>query len=136
VLFMLAVCETEGMLPSEISKMQGVMPNTVSSSLASLRDAGLIEQASHPIDGRKRVMRITPAGHDALAAIAPVQREFLEVLFDHFSDEEMSTLNRLLTKLLDNVQRMSEREETPVSLNFSGDPDASADRRSPTEVTP
>lgn len=133
VLFMLAVCETEGMLPSEISKMQGVMPNTVSSSLASLRDAGLIEQAAHPIDGRKRVVRITPAGHAALTEIGPLQRGFVNGLFDDFDDEEVLTLNRLVVKLLDNVQRMSDREDTAPA---SSDPAASDEHPLPAEHTP
>src|SRR5258708_945743 len=53
-----------GLLPSEISKMRGVMPNTVSSLLNSLREQGLIEQFRHSQDRRKRIIRITQAGRD------------------------------------------------------------------------
>jgi DNA-binding MarR family transcriptional regulator len=51
--------EGGGLLPSELSRFQGVTPNTMSSLLNSLRESGLIEQINHPQDRRKRIIKIT-----------------------------------------------------------------------------
>jgi DNA-binding MarR family transcriptional regulator len=96
--------EGEGMLASELSHFQGIMPNTVSSLLGSLRRAGLVEQVSHISDRRKRVIRITAAGIDLLHEIGPEHHAFMRTLFQELSDEEIQTLNSLLTKLVTSMK--------------------------------
>jgi DNA-binding MarR family transcriptional regulator len=88
-----------GLLPSELSKFQGIMPNTVSSLLSSLRKAGLIEQGEHISDRRKRIIKITQAGRDLLDEISPEHHTFLGNLFDALTPEEIETLTLLLNKL-------------------------------------
>jgi DNA-binding MarR family transcriptional regulator len=92
--------EGEGMLASELSRFQGIMPNTVSSLLTSLRRAGLIEQVSHISDRRKRVIRITATGIDLLEEIGPEHHAFMRTLFQSLTDEEIKTMNLLMNKLI------------------------------------
>jgi DNA-binding MarR family transcriptional regulator len=86
------------------------MPNTISSLIASLRQAGLIAQVTHPSDGRKRIIKITDVGKAVLADLGPHQRTFVQELFENFSDEEIRSFSQLLNKLLSNVTRLLGRE--------------------------
>jgi DNA-binding MarR family transcriptional regulator len=112
LLIILMLRDEEGLLPSEVSKLQGVMPNTISSLVASLRDAGLIEQAAHPSDKRKHIIKIAPPGREVLQNIAPLQHTFVRALFEDFTDHELQSLGELVGKLTDRVQRMMETPDT------------------------
>src|SRR5579859_2589273 len=65
LLLWLFACEKsdfqDGLLPSQLSKIQGITPNTVSSLLDGLQEQGLIERVRHPSDHRKRIVTITEA---------------------------------------------------------------------------
>ena len=110
LLFMLLMRDDEGMLATDLSKLQGVMPNTTSSLVASLHKAGLIARLAHPSDRRKHIIKITPAGRDVLNGLAPHQRQFVQELFENFSDEEMSQFSHLINKLMETVQSLLCRE--------------------------
>src|SRR5260221_6578469 len=84
--------EGGGLLPSELSRFHGVTPNTMSSLLNSLREAGLIEQSNHPEDRRKRIIKITPAGLALLQEIGPDHYGGISGLFSDLSEEERQIL--------------------------------------------
>jgi MarR family 2-MHQ and catechol resistance regulon transcriptional repressor len=111
LLLLLRLRENEGMLPSELSKLQGVMPNTISSLLASMNQAGWIERVTHPADRRKRIIRITNMGKRVLDEVVPTHRDLLHELFGNFSEDDKLTLTTLLDKLIDNVQAVMTAEE-------------------------
>lgn len=92
-----------GLLPSELSKFQGVMPNTVSSLLNSLRTTGLVEQATHPKDRRKHIIKITQEGRDLLQEIAPIYPQYLDEVLHDLSQDERQTLLALLNKVIDAI---------------------------------
>jgi DNA-binding MarR family transcriptional regulator len=91
--------EGGGLLPSELSRFQGVTPNTMSSLLNSLREAGLIEQINHPVDRRKRIITITPKGLELLSDVGPVHHKYIRTLLVDLSEEERQILSTLLRKL-------------------------------------
>ena len=107
-----------GLLPSELSKMRGVMPNTVSSLLNSLREQGLIEQIRHPQDRRKRIIRITQAGRDLIRQVGPVYHDFIKDLFCGMSDSDKQELNTLLNKASVSIEDAMQKIEgsAPESL--------------------
>jgi DNA-binding MarR family transcriptional regulator len=108
LLFWLAMRDEEGLMPSELGKMQGIMPNTVTSLVSGLRDAGLVEQGSHPDDRRKKIIRITAAGKAAIRELAPSHNEFIELVFAHLTHEQLDTLNTLLLSLIDRARQLEE----------------------------
>src|SRR5689334_4347920 len=91
--------EGGGLLPSELSRFHGVTPNTISSLLTSLREAGLIEQINHPVDRRKRIIKITQKGLDLLQDVGPEHFRYVRELFADLSSEERQILITLLRKL-------------------------------------
>jgi DNA-binding MarR family transcriptional regulator len=114
ILYWLKMHEDEaidgGLLPSELSKFQGVTPNTVSSLLNHLRVAGLIEQVNHPDDRRKRIIKITQSGRDLLSQMEPDHMNSLRDMFSGLSHEERQILVTLLWKLIQSVKTRMECE--------------------------
>ena len=102
------------MLPSELSRFHGVTPNTMSSLLNSLREAGLIEQSNHPEDRRKRIIKITPAGLALLQEIGPGHYGGISGLFSDLSEEERQILVTLLHKLIQSLHTKLESCEVPA----------------------
>jgi DNA-binding MarR family transcriptional regulator len=103
-----------GMLPSELSRFQGVTPNTMSSLLTSLREAGLIEQINHPQDRRKRVIKITPAGLDTLRTLGPTHYRYIAELLEALSEEERQILITLLHKVISSIRARMAAEGIPM----------------------
>src|ERR1700728_4276376 len=56
-------------LTTELARELDVSGPTVSDTLAALRRKGLVEQVADPADGRRRVLRLTPAGHSLGTAV-------------------------------------------------------------------
>jgi DNA-binding MarR family transcriptional regulator len=88
-----------GMQPSDLSEMQGICRNTVSSLIASLEKDGLISRELHRTDRRKFVIRLTPQGHRVLKSKLASQLIFVTDCFGAFSASERQNLLKLLTRL-------------------------------------
>lgn len=117
LLFWLAMRDEEGLMPSELGKIQGIMPNTVTSLVNGLREAGLVEQGSHPDDRRKKIIWITPAGKAAIRDLAPSHNAFVEQVFDHLTHEQLDTLNTLLLSLIERARQLEEPESSVSDTN-------------------
>jgi DNA-binding transcriptional ArsR family regulator len=91
--------------------------NTVSSLLSSLREAGLIEQANHPKDRRKRIIRITHAGRDMLKEIGPQHHAVVCEVLGVLDEDERQTMISLLRKIISSIEAVCEVDEgtRPVS---------------------
>jgi DNA-binding MarR family transcriptional regulator len=98
-----AVEQSEGLSPSELSQSLGVSRNTVSTLLNGLEDDGLIERQLHPTDRRRFHIRITSAGQKLVAVRAPEFGAFVNDLFGSLSADEQATLSALLDTLFHNL---------------------------------
>jgi DNA-binding MarR family transcriptional regulator len=54
------------MTPGDLAVAERVQPQTLTRTLTSLEQAGLIERTTHPQDGRRAVLTLTEAGLEAL----------------------------------------------------------------------
>jgi DNA-binding MarR family transcriptional regulator len=106
--------EGGGLLPSELSRFQGVTPNTMSSLLNSLREAGLIEQINHPQDRRKRIVKITPKALELLREVGPDYHNYVAELFSDLSEEERQILITLLRKLSQSLKAKMSCEDSAL----------------------
>jgi len=86
--------------PSWLADMMQIYPNHLSNLLDRLKSNGLIERRRDPSDRRRVVVRLTPAGVEAIeqafTAHFDVERELVEPL----DAAEMDDLARLLRKLV------------------------------------
>jgi DNA-binding MarR family transcriptional regulator len=57
----------EGISPARLARHLGVAPSTLSAALARLARQGMVAMAADPADARRRLVRLTDRGSDALA---------------------------------------------------------------------
>lgn len=61
------VADADGVSPARLARHLGVARSTLSAALARLEEAGLLEAQPDAHDGRRRAVRLTPAGQAAIA---------------------------------------------------------------------
>jgi DNA-binding MarR family transcriptional regulator len=64
---LLAHIEEEGSSPARLARHLGVAPSTLSAALARLEGNGILRLEADPKDARRRVIRLTGAGREAVA---------------------------------------------------------------------
>ncbi len=105
---------SNGMNPSQISAQQGTGRNTVSALIRTLEDDGLLERRLDENDRRRFNIALTDAGRQRVRQHANSYLQFVDYIFDTFSDEEIETLSALLHKLNHCAQSFKE-QGTPLN---------------------
>jgi DNA-binding MarR family transcriptional regulator len=72
--------------------------------LNEIENAGLAERRRDPSDRRRHLVRLTPAGEQALVAAEQAQEGIEEEILHTLSAEERATLRRLLARALADVE--------------------------------
>ncbi|MCO6449225.1 MAG: MarR family transcriptional regulator [Caldilineales bacterium] len=98
-LYMSEMAGQPSLSPGELSRMQRVTKNTISSLLRSLEEQSLIERTLDPVDRRQFQIRLTPSGREFVRTITPGHVAFLNSLISDLSAAEVSQLLTLLDKL-------------------------------------
>ncbi len=78
---------------------------TMTNRLTRLEQAGLIERLPDPDDGRGRLVRLTARGLGLVDRVAPVHVENERRLLRSLGDADQATLERLLRRLLGELER-------------------------------
>jgi DNA-binding MarR family transcriptional regulator len=63
--------------PGDLAAAERVQPQTLTRTLTSLEQGGLIARTAHPDDGRRALLTLTQAGHDALRSDMAVRDDWL-----------------------------------------------------------
>jgi DNA-binding MarR family transcriptional regulator len=78
---------------SELARREQITAQAMGATLATLQARGLIERRPDPNDGRRAVLSVTPAGHQALEDKRNAQTAMLaQALTAHFTAEELARL--------------------------------------------
>ena len=98
--------------PGELAAADRVQPQTLTRTLTSLAESGLLSRQEHPHDGRRALLALTDAGRDALRHDMAQRDTWLDdAIGETLTDTERGLL-RLAIELLD---RLAEAEESPSS---------------------
>lgn len=98
-LYMAGQGEPGSLSPTELSRIQNVSKNTISSLLRSLEEQHLIERTLDLEDRRQFQIRLTSRGCDLVRDSTPGHVAFLNQLTDDLSSEELRQLTALLRRL-------------------------------------
>jgi len=98
-LYMADHSEQRPLSPTELSRVQNVTKNTISSHLRSLEELGLIERSLDPRDRRQFQIRISDAGRELIRTSTPAHVSHLNQLASDLSANEIDELKYLLNKL-------------------------------------
>jgi DNA-binding MarR family transcriptional regulator len=92
--------------PTSLATLEGVRPQAMATTLATLEDRGLVSRTPDPADGRRAVMAITGAGRKVVADRRSISlRRLVDSLERDFTPAERRELHAVLP-LLD---RLAER---------------------------
>lgn len=103
-----------GILASSIANARGVSRANISTLVAVLLRKKLVRQIEDPNDRRRKFLSITTRGKKALEQIEPVRRRFNAALFAEFSNGELGTVHEFLTRCLEELWRLSEKQIEPM----------------------
>jgi DNA-binding MarR family transcriptional regulator len=99
-----------GLKMGELSKRMMVTGGNVTGITDMLEDEGLVERVADPADRRAWLVRLTPAGRRAFAAMAAEHERWIVECFAELSNREMASMAALLARLKSHVRQLEERE--------------------------
>jgi DNA-binding MarR family transcriptional regulator len=110
----LATVERHGPLtPSELAAIERVRRPTATRTLRGLGEAGLVERAPDPEDGRSALVSVTAAGRERLRRLRGRKNAYLARRMRELPTADLETLERaaeVLERILE-AERPSSREE-------------------------
>ncbi|MEW9676802.1 MarR family transcriptional regulator [Lentibacillus sp. L22] len=86
-------------LVSELKKDKA----SIARMINSLEGKGYIKKVEHPSDKRTFRIHLTDEGKRLAHSVLPVQQKIRETIAANMTKEEMNELQRLITKVIDNV---------------------------------
>jgi MarR family transcriptional regulator for hemolysin len=88
----------------QVAKRIGIEGPTLTRTLDLLEADGLVERLADPNDRRNKHMKLTPAGHEALAEMFQITRRLRTVLLDGLPADEIAATDRFLSTLVDRIE--------------------------------
>jgi DNA-binding MarR family transcriptional regulator len=105
----LATVERHGPLtPSELAEIERVKRPTATRTLRVLSEAGLVERAPDPMDGRSALVSITPSGRDRLRRLRGRKNAYLARRMRELPPSDLATLGRAV-EILEGILEEEER---------------------------
>lgn len=109
-------CDAEaGQRTSHLAAALGQDASTVSRRLALLESHGHVERLPDPSDGRASTVRLTAEGHDALNDERMSRTALLGTALQGWPDDDLVTLDRLLTTLSEDLAAEAQSAGQPPS---------------------
>jgi DNA-binding MarR family transcriptional regulator len=88
-----------------LARAEGVRPQSMSATVAALEEAGLVNGAPHPADGRQTVLSLTAAAGEWISASRAAREDWLsQAIRSHLSPTEQEDLAKaaaLLRRIVD-----------------------------------
>jgi DNA-binding MarR family transcriptional regulator len=104
--------QPEGLRMGEISRRMMVTGGNVTGIVAQLEREELVARVIDPLDGRAFVVRLTPAGRTAFAAMAAVHEGWVAELFRDISAADKTTMIELLDKMKQQLNDSTDDDST------------------------
>jgi MarR family transcriptional regulator, organic hydroperoxide resistance regulator len=101
--------QQDGQTPSELAEHLLVQPATITNALQAMERNGMVERRRASHDQRVVQAFLTNAGRASQASVELIWRTVEECAFSDFSPIEEQELHQLLSKLSNNLARLSEQ---------------------------
>ena len=108
--------------PSEIADLQDVHPSLVTRQVRELEDAGHVQVAADPADGRSCLVTLTPAGTGELKRLTQAGLDRFALFVADWQPGDVRTLTALLDKLRNSIAAVAEQEQEqrPAGRRWAG----------------
>jgi DNA-binding MarR family transcriptional regulator len=90
----------DGMRPSDAAELAGLSKQTVNDLLGELERTGYLERKPHPIDGRGRIVQLTPRGKRLHQTTHEISRELEAEWAAQVGPQRIRSLKRTLEDML------------------------------------
>ena len=90
---------------ADLSRAEGVTPQSMGTAIAALEDTGLVERRAHPTDGRQMVVRLTAKGSSLRKHIKAAKETWLARALEQLDKQELA----VLFKAGEIMRRMAEK---------------------------
>jgi DNA-binding MarR family transcriptional regulator len=119
------IAARQGMRPSDIASQRSVHRSLVTRQLRELEDAGYVQFAGDPDDGRSWLVVLTPVGHEEMRRLQEVGLDRFAMFVADWEPAEVRQLATLLEKLTSSMADVTSRENKAAPAR----PDGPARRR-------
>jgi DNA-binding MarR family transcriptional regulator len=108
--------------PSEIASLQDVHPSLVTRQVRELEDAGHVQVAADPADGRSCLVTLTSAGAGELQRLTQAGLDRFALFVADWQPGDVRTLTALLDKLRESMAAINaqEQEQRPAGRRWAG----------------
>jgi DNA-binding MarR family transcriptional regulator len=108
--------------PSQIADLQGVHPSLVTRQVRDLEDAGHVQVAADPADGRSCLVTLTPAGAGELKRLTQAGLDRFALFVADWQPDDVRMLTALLDKLRTSITAVTEQQQQqrPLSRRWAG----------------
>lgn len=96
---------THSFTPAQLAEQSGVTRATMTGLVDTLERDGMVTRKPDPLDRRQLSVELTPRGLDFLNHIMPEHFRRISVLLSALSENERSTMVRLLAKIANQAQQ-------------------------------
>lgn len=87
------IAKGEGNSASRLAELEGVRPQSMATTIASLEELGLVTRMADPTDGRRQLVSLTDAGREAESGNLDARREWLaHAMEERLTEEERQTI--------------------------------------------
>jgi len=100
-----------GLSPRELASHLGVAPSTLSAAIARLSELGYLTSSPSETDRRKRELRLTARGAEAIAATSVLDAERVKALLNKLEPDERKAAVRSLSLLAQAARRLNKKRE-------------------------
>ena len=90
--------------PGEIAATARLSKQATNDVLRELERLGYVKRHADPTDGRARIVRLTKRGRSLDTAVWTAGREVEQFWHDRFSDNEWTTFNNVLNRLITDAE--------------------------------
>lgn len=101
--------EEDGISIKELSFKTGLAVSTLTTMIDRMEEANLIKRIPDKKDRRKILIKLTEYTNSLKGVYDEISQKMTDYSYDGFSENEIETMERLLKKMLDNVEK-AERE--------------------------
>ena len=96
-----------GLSPRELAQHLGVAPSTLSAAIARLSGLGYLTSSPHESDRRRRELRLTARGAEAIASTSVLDAERVRALLNKLKPDERKAAVRGLALLAKGARRLN-----------------------------